>query len=120
MKPFCLEEAKAGKPVCTRDGRPVRILCLDAKNDRYPIVALVDDDGEEGAYLYDKNGCFFTKKDSINDLMMAGEKHTGWINIYSNGLCYSTSTCIHKTEEIAKLRADSKHVIATIKIEWED
>lgn len=29
MKPFDIELAKQGKPVCTRDGRPVKILCYD-------------------------------------------------------------------------------------------
>lgn len=36
------------KPVQTRDGRPARILCTDAKNPEYPIVALVDSPDGEG------------------------------------------------------------------------
>lgn len=40
MKPFNLEAAKAGKPVVTRDGRPVRILCFDARGDE-PICGTV-------------------------------------------------------------------------------
>ena len=31
MREFSMEEAKAGKAVCTRDGRRVRILCFDLK-----------------------------------------------------------------------------------------
>ena len=31
LKPFNLEAAKQGKPVCTRDGRKARIICFDAK-----------------------------------------------------------------------------------------
>lgn len=31
LKPFDLEAAKAGKPVCTRDGRKARIICFNAK-----------------------------------------------------------------------------------------
>ena len=30
MKPFDLEKAKAGSPVCTRSGEKVRIICFDA------------------------------------------------------------------------------------------
>ena len=42
LKPFDLEAAKAGKPVCTRDGRKVRIICFDRINgDYYKIVACV-------------------------------------------------------------------------------
>lgn len=37
---FDLEAAKAGKPVETRSGFPVRILCYDALGKR-PIIALV-------------------------------------------------------------------------------
>lgn len=43
MKKFNLEEAKAGKPVITRDGSEARIICFDMKNDLYPIVALIED-----------------------------------------------------------------------------
>ena len=40
MKPFNLDEAKAGKPICTRDGKPARIISYDCKGN-YPIVVLV-------------------------------------------------------------------------------
>lgn len=40
-KPFDLEQAKAGKPVCTRDGHKARIICFDAKLENYSIIALV-------------------------------------------------------------------------------
>lgn len=42
MKPFDIELAKAGHPVCTRSGNPVRIVCFDKKNTKYPIMALID------------------------------------------------------------------------------
>lgn len=49
LKPFSLEAAKAGKPVCTRDGRKARIICFDSK--WRPIVALVTEcNGEEIPY----------------------------------------------------------------------
>ena len=32
MKEFNLEQAKAGKPVCRRDGKKARIICYDAKS----------------------------------------------------------------------------------------
>lgn len=31
MKPFNLEEVKAGKSVCNRDGNDVRIICFDKR-----------------------------------------------------------------------------------------
>ena len=42
LKPFDLQQAKDGKPVCTRDGRKARIICFDRVGD-FPIVALTDD-----------------------------------------------------------------------------
>ena len=42
LKPFNLEEAKAGKPICTRDGRKARIICYDKKGDSDPIIALIE------------------------------------------------------------------------------
>lgn len=116
MKPFNLEEAKQGKPVCTRDGRPARILCFDAKGGRCSIVALIDNYGNEGAYWYDKNGRFYTKERSINDLMMVGGKHTGWINIYKD-----ESACIWGSErEAREYGCTSPKYLATAKIEWEE
>ena len=42
MKPFNLEEAKVGKPVCTRNGRRVEIISFEnPSNNNYPILAKV-------------------------------------------------------------------------------
>lgn len=83
LKPFSLEAAKAGKPVCTRDGRKVRIICFDANGSR-PIVALVTEcDGEEIPYKYHCDGSYNCQSiPSDNDLMMLSEKKEGWVNIY--------------------------------------
>lgn len=44
MRAFDLEKAKSGHPVCTElGGWPVRILCYDFDDPKYPIVACVDD-----------------------------------------------------------------------------
>ena len=43
LKPFDLEAAKAGKPVCTRDGRKARIISFDRHGEDCPIIALVVD-----------------------------------------------------------------------------
>lgn len=41
MQNFDLAAAKAGAPVCTRGGFPARIICSDARNEEFPIVAMV-------------------------------------------------------------------------------
>lgn len=119
MKPFNLEEAKAGKPVCTRDGRPVRILCYDfITPENNPIVALVKiNEKQEGLLFYDSDG-----KNSISDLdlMMAVEKKVGWVNIYHYGNIDCTSNIIQETFEEAYKSRNSDGYIKTIKIEWEE
>ena len=40
IKPFDLEAYKNGSKIQTRDGHEVRIICTDAKDKNYPIIAL--------------------------------------------------------------------------------
>lgn len=40
MREFDLSAAKAGAPVCTRDGMEARIICFDRVDLEYPIIAL--------------------------------------------------------------------------------
>ena len=98
MKPFDLEAAKAGKPVCTRDGRKARILCYDLKGAKYPIVAAIEtqDYIAESISAYDKNGRFVHDKENNNDLMMLLEKKEGWINIYTNSGSVETGINIYE------------------------
>lgn len=71
MRNFDINEAKAGKPVCTRGGRKARIVCFDARNDQ-PIVALIEDADNrfEIAYNYDIHGKWDEYKETARDLMM--------------------------------------------------
>lgn len=76
MKPFDLEEAKAGKPVCTRDGRKVEIISFEHPIKGYPILAKVffgKDDYEE--FTFTESETFFVAgKESEADLMMAEDE----------------------------------------------
>ena len=47
MKKFNLEAAKQGHPICTRDERRARLIFTEALNDRFPLVALIDDGDDE-------------------------------------------------------------------------
>ena len=78
LKEFNLEAAKAGKPVCTRDGRKARIICFDAKCNK-PIVALIYDCNKETVFQYLENGRFFVDQIDKYDLMM--RKRGGLISI---------------------------------------
>lgn len=72
MKPFNLEEAKAGKPVCTRDGRRVEIISFENSNSIYPILARVFSYNIDYIDLrYNQEGYFFNDNREFGaDLMM--------------------------------------------------
>lgn len=121
LKPFNLEAAKAGKPVCTRGGRKARIVCFDA-NDERPIIALLEFECENGDYVekietYYKNGKVHEDSEWNNDLMMLPEKHEGWVNVYKGGLLDSK---VYDTRKEAFDKASPNDYIATVKIEWEE
>lgn len=111
-KPFDLEAAKAGKPVCTRDGKKVRIVCFD-KVGAYPIIALVQEVGMETCHFYSQDGKCADCGNEY-DLMMLCEKKKGYVNIYSN--------MIHDTlEDADRAREDvnDSNYIETLEVEWE-
>jgi hypothetical protein len=55
MKPFDLRAAKAGAPVCTRDGRSARIICTDCRGVN-SVLALVDYGASESLKGYRPTG----------------------------------------------------------------
>ena len=59
MKEFNLEEFKKNlsQKVVTRDGRSVRIVCTDAKNE-FPIITLITNDDKEVLMDYNNNGTY--------------------------------------------------------------
>lgn len=122
FKPFNLEQAKAGKPVCTRDGHKARIICFDAKiSDNYPIIALVEsieNPGSESLYSYSHEGGYRESSISELDLVMISEKKEGWINIYSCVDGNVTCSNPYETKEEAIKNSALSVIIDTIRIEW--
>lgn len=117
LKPFDLNAAKAGKPVCTGDGRQARIICFDRK-DIKPIVALVtvinDTSVTEKALYYFEDGHHLSKNyDDINDLVMLPEKRSGWINVYKDSVYDTKDEAINGTYE-------GRGYIDTVKVSWEE
>lgn len=124
LKPFDLEAAKAGKPVCTRDGRKARIICFDAKRkDGKNIIALIPSkeySGFEDLVAYPNNGNYHGGHENDGDLMMLPQKKEGWVRIYKSASnVYYLSSNIYKTEEEAKHSSDCCYVGAS-KISWEE
>lgn len=76
IKSFDLASYKNGAKVKTRNGREVRIICTDVKNQYYPIAALVKlDDGSEAYRSYNSEGKFLPYKSAISndDLVIVEE-----------------------------------------------
>lgn len=123
LKPFNLEAAKAGKPVCTRDGRKARIICFDAKCNK-PIVALIYDCNKETVFQYLENGRFFVDQIDKYDLMMLPQKKEGWVNVYKSynvGKKIPCMASIYPTKEEAKKSSVvGFDYVDTVKIEWEE
>ena len=123
LKPFSLELAKQGKPVCTRDGRKARIICFDAKC-TFPIIALVTNTGgNESLIRYYSNGSFTNLNKAGCDLMMLPEKKEGWVNVY-HGLKKSEYVCgdivSNTKEEAIQYAQNNDTYITTVKISWEE
>ena len=120
LRPFDLEAAKSGKPVCTRDGRKARIICFDRDWDMH-IVALVSDPLGEEVHCYLSNGKVDFDKQNDEDLMMLPEKKEGWVNVYKKEQNRYVKG-IFPSREIAlnSISEKSREYIDTIKITWEE
>ena len=127
MKQFNLKSYIANpRKVMTKDGRDVRILCVDAKGD-YPVVALIPDG--EGEYkrdhpeMYTEDGCSYSGRMSFLDLFFAPEKKVGWANVFggADGNSYVGDSRIFTSKEDAEKEGKKwKDYISTVKIEWEE
>jgi hypothetical protein len=117
MREFNLEQALAGHPVCTRDGRPVTQLtrfdisgsvCWAGVVVGYNLCTWAADGRHDGDYC------------SHFDLVMTPIKKTGWVarRIYHREKTFYTSGEIYATEQTAK---DCEPcAISYHQIEWEE
>lgn len=126
MKPFDLELAKQGKPVCNGYGMDVRILCYDLKDDKYPIAGAITDPetNRETLQKYTLDGYVIGDGANNNgDLFMKPEKKEGWINVFINscsGLKSTDRIYFTKAEALKCIDTKSPRYIDTVKIEWEE
>ena len=123
LKPFDIQKAKEGKPVCTRDGRKARIICFDAKGDK-PIIALIENEIDERPCNYFTNGRFYSNPNENNDadLMMLPEKKEGWVNLWrhESGTVHPDGNVYRLKEKAVKIGSRDYNYVATVKIEWEE
>ena len=120
MRPFSLEEyiKNPSRKVVTRDGKNVRIICINAKGN-FPIIALVEThNGTETVLRLKENGHFYNGTEDSRDLFFVTEKQEGWINIYKGN--YSGNIIFDNKKDAKTIGDESKNYITTIKVEWEE
>ena len=78
------------KPLQTRNGRKLRLLCTDASG-YYPILCLIEDNKDTISYTSDGR-VYKDIEDHPNNLMNVPEEVTvdSWINIYEGNIYFST------------------------------
>jgi hypothetical protein len=102
------------KPVQTRDGRKVRILCTDRKDNR-PIVGLVPGNGDEQIYSWHACGNYVSNEHCL-DLINVPEKLVAYVNMYPRNGMFSVE--VSPTKPHADSVATSER-IACIRVEYE-
>ena len=84
MKTFNLQEALAGKPVVTRDGRKVTQLHLFECDAKFPLFVVIGGIGGITAFRKDGSWSGFSNTDAGADLFMAPVEKTVWVNLYND------------------------------------
>lgn len=132
MKQFSLSEylKNPSRKVVTREGKPARIVCTDAKG-KYPVVALITtEENFEIAHHFKEDGTYIDGAVNLSDLFFTTEKHEGWLNVYlvndARTGCGFEAGAIYNTKEEALECKQSKCCFAgtsyidTVHIEWEE
>ena len=92
----------------TRDGKPARVICLDADVSVYPVIALVKDIyGLEVIKAYTEEGLLYAGRENTDDLVPLKEKKTVYVNFYPNGTATwhgnkPDAVCSHSKSAITK------------------
>jgi hypothetical protein len=112
MKLFSLEEALAGHPVKTRDGRPVTQLTNFSVTSDYSLIGVIE--GEFYKWMRD-GGHLSSYVESERDLFMAPVKKTGWVARYKEGGVCGTFATEEQARSICENRTATYHEIT-----WEE
>jgi hypothetical protein len=117
MRPFSLEEALAGAPVQTRDGRPVTQLTNFSVTSDYSLIGVIE--GEFYKWMRD-GGHLSSYVESERDLFMAPIKKTGWVARFRYGHCSGSYVdgVIYGSEEDVK--AAEPNALSYHEISWEE
>jgi len=104
------------KPVQTRDGRKVRVLCTDMKSET-PIVGVVTQPaGKEEACWWYADGRYSLTPGHSADLINVPDTRVVWVNMYPESS--SAAGACHRSQAKAdKYAATSR--IACVRVEYE-
>lgn len=108
MKPFDIEAAKRGEPVCMVDEREVRLHAFDApivwNGEPQPVVGSVrNKNGNWTLYSWDIHGRFAGDSVTQSNLRMAPRKAKRYIVSFVNGTQFGVhpTDCAKKAESLA-------------------
>lgn len=119
-KPFDLAQAKAGKPVITRDGRPARIVCFDRKQNGFPLFGF-SGESDERVYSWTLDGKYYGNGESPEDLFMAPEEKTVWVNLYRDYMGSPFAhACVFSSEQVARDNKARSQYIGTFPITYQE
>lgn len=106
-----------GKKYTTRDGRAVRILCVDRQAySNESVMALISEKGGENIYAFHSDGHFYPLGDSPLDLIPVPTKHEGWILVSKDGTIIGADVIYERIAiESQPFKGQTIH-----KIKWED
>ena len=140
MKQFNLQEyiANPNKKVITREGKDARIICTDAKSEKYQVVALVTKKGgQEILATFDTSGKYRSGYNSHLDLFFATEKpkverfdpktlqifdkvlvrddmDNCWIQVFFSHMNDYGTVCVSfSLEECIPYNEETKHLVGT-------
>lgn len=123
MKQFSIDEylKNPERKIVTRDGKSVRIICVNKLDNCYPVVGLIrEGDDYESIGEFTKDGAFSADKYKDFDLFFEPKKKEGWVNLYD---LRGKIVCgvVYASEKAARGEIDpNKSYITTIPIEWEE
>lgn len=100
------------KPVQTRNGIPVRILCTDGPHPVYPVLGVIE--GRQYVDNWTKNGTFTGEQGHDLDLVNVLDIRGGWINFYEDGSCSAP----HRSRGVADGAANIAKRIACIYVKY--
>lgn len=113
------KKIELGKKYQTRDGKPVRILCIDGPSKDYPIVGVIGNNSFVSTWT--STGQWNQQGGSF-DLVEVKEKKKMYINVYQSVSGRYRVGGLHSTPAEARFCTPAvvDRYVATVPIEWEE